>query len=209
MDYKFKRVVVAGAGGVGFWLTWALCRMLAGSGVLVEVWDSDNFEGGNGFRRLPKPSKNSLAKVRLLQTEIGFIMRDPVPNVYEKLLLPRDFEEGDWKSTLVLDCTDMGQRDRNAFWDALEAAGAKGLRISYDGLGMATISPGPPMVGEMGEENDDGGYAVMPHIGQSFLAAGAGACAVMYFLRTGKHLEFQFHVPTPEHESIEIDLPVT
>lgn len=202
MEYKFDRIVVAGAGGVGYWLLWALCRMI-GKDLKIEVYDPDTFEGGNGFRRLPRPAQKKLYKVDLLRGEIAFVMGDTPPIVYPKLLTPAEFEKGNWSKTLVLDCTDMGQRAREEFWDALDKSGAKGLRVSYDGLGVATVSPGPPMV-TGAADSEDGGYAIMPHIGQSYLAAGAGACAVMYYLQTGKPLEFQLHVPTPETPSLEI-----
>jgi len=203
MDFKFERVVVAGAGGVGYWLLWALCRMVGGN-IKIEVYDPDNFDGGNGFRRLPRPARKETAKVDLLKGQIGFVMGDTVPTVHIKYLNPEDFKSGDWSKTLVLDCTDMGQKKRAEWWDALAKSGARGLRISYDGLGIATISPGPPMLPPGADEND-GGYQILPTIAQSFTAAGIGASAVMYFLETGDPLELQVHIPTPQTPTVEID----
>lgn len=201
MSFKFNRIVIAGVGGVGYWLTWALSRDLAGQ-IPIEVYDPDNFEGGNGFKRLPKASERKLKKVDLLKIQIPFIMGDPSPKVEAKYLWAADFETGDWKDTLVVDCTDMNRSQRQQFWDALQLAGAKGLRVSYDGLGIMTVSPGPPMFG--GDDPNAGGYQRVPTLAQSFGAAGLGAQAVTYMLHTGNPLEFQVHVPIFDAESINV-----
>lgn len=201
MDPKFNRIVIAGAGGVGFWLTVALSRALRGS-PSIEVYDPDTFEGGNGHLRLPKNIPTTY-KVDSLRLFISFVMGDPPPAVHRSLLLPEEIRTGDWSKTLVLDCTDMDQEPREAFWKAIKESRATGIRVSYDGLGIATISPGPPIwIGDDG----NGDYAIIPNLPQSFGAAGLGAQAVLYTLYTGKRLDFQTFVPTYETESIEIPM---
>lgn len=201
MKPKFNRIVIAGAGGVGYWLTMALCRSLGGR-VPITVYDPDTFEGGNGSLRLPKVMDPATHKVKLLRAQVNFFMGDAPPIVYPRRLEPAEFLIGDWSSTLVVDCTDMNQVPREELWNAFEAVGAKGLRVSYDGLGIATISPGPPL--ETGS-NGEGNYAVMPNLAQSFAAAGLGAQAVIYMLYVGEPLDFQVHVPTPSTRSITIE----
>lgn len=202
MNPKFNRVVVAGAGGVGFYATALLCHELGGL-YPVEVYDADAFEGGNGHIRLPKVLDPTMYKVDLLSLHVAFVMGDRPPIVHRKFLTPEDFSKGNWSKTLVLDCTDMDQEPREKFWKALKNSGATGIRISYDGLGIQTISPGPPM---WTGDDTSGHYNIIPNRAQSFGAAGLGAQAALYTFYTGKKLDFQVHVPTPETESIEIPI---
>lgn len=202
MDLKFNKIIIAGAGGVGFWLTIALCRTLRGT-IPIEVYDPDTFEGGQGYLRLPR-ADSSRYKVNVLESFIAssFIMRDYPPTTYRRRLTPEDFRGWDRRDTLVVDCTDMDQEPREALWEVIRHSGATGIRVSYDGLGIATISPGPPM---MTGDATDGGYNIVPNLAQSFGAAGLGAQAVLYTLYTGKVLEFQTFVPTYKTESIELE----
>jgi hypothetical protein len=202
MNPKFKQILILGAGGVGYWLAIALCRMMRGQQVAITVYDPDTFEGGDGFRRLPKPLKDNSTKVSLLKTMVSWSMGDPLPHVHEKFFLPEDFGNGNqetWKQTLVVDATDMSLTKRVAIFDAAMAAGASYIRVSYDGLGIVTVSPGPPLFAEGAA--GEGGYGKLPHIGHAMMAAGVGASAVDYYLYVGKCLELQFTIPVPEEVS--------
>jgi hypothetical protein len=204
MESKYNRIVVAGA-GAGFWTVVDLCRMfskdLTIKSLTIEVYDDDTFEKGTGYRRLPKSHDPSQYKVDALKTFVQYIMGDPPPTIHRSKLTPKELLTGDWTKTLVLDCTDMSVNDRLEFWDALKASGATGLRGSMDGTGVAVVSPGPPIV--FGEDNLQG-YDIPTNQGQVSRAAGQLAEAVLYTIRTGKILEFQTFVPTPETSSLEI-----
>lgn len=204
MDLKFNRVVIAGAGSA-FWTTVALCREfskeLSMKELTIEVYDDDTFEGGNGFRRLPKVHDPKKFKVEVLRTFISLAMGDPPPIIHTRRLLPYELLIEDWTKTLVIDATDQGEESRKAFWDAIDANRSKGIRLSLDGNGVATVSPGPPLV-----YRDDNGYGEIPNQGQVFRAAGQGAEAIIFALRTGRIPEFQTFVPTPTNESIEITM---
>jgi hypothetical protein len=201
MNYKkfFDRVVIAGAGSA-YWLVMAICRDIGGD-IPIEVYDDDTFEGGNGFRRLPKPYDKGIYKVDLLHTQIKFVMGDIPPIIHRRKLLPEEILTGDWSRTLLIDCTDMSIEDRFKWWKALKSSKAKGLRMALDGTGVATVSPGPPLiVGNGGPQ----GYGVTPNLSQAMRAAGQGSESIIYFLLTGEPLEFQTFVPTADNELNEI-----
>lgn len=180
---------------MGFELTKILCRVL-GDSVRIEIYDKDTFEGGTGHLRLPRAWDKTQTKVKLLRDHITFVMGDRPPKIHEKFLTPEDFSEGDWSKTIVVDCTDMGE-GRSELWDALELAGARGIRGSYDGMGMRTISPGPPL--SVGAPT--AGYMTPPNYAQMVSAAGDLAQAILYLLYTGDLMEFQHFIPTPENRS--------
>jgi hypothetical protein len=195
----FDKVVVAGAGSA-YWLVFALCRDTSGM-IPIEVYDDDTFEGGNGFRRLPKAISPLAYKVDLLRAQVVYVMGDIPPKIHRRKLLPSELLNGDWTRTLVVDCTDMSIEDRKEWWKALKASNAKGLRMALDGTGVATVSPGPPLISGNGGRQ---GYGVTPGLSQAMRAAGQGAEAILYYLLTGKPLEFQTFVPTAENETNEI-----
>lgn len=197
MNYKkfFDRVVIAGAGSA-YWLVIALCRDLAGS-IPIEVYDDDTFDGGNGFRRLPKAKDPTIYKVDLLKAQIIHVMGDFPPIIHRRRLTSSDLLYGDWTRTLVIDATDMDHLSRKEWWKSLKSSGGKGLRVALDGTGIATVSPGPPMIsGDGGRQ----GYGVTPNLSQAMRAAGQGAESIIYYLLTGKPLEFQTFVPTADNE---------
>jgi hypothetical protein len=204
MELKFNRLVIAGSGSA-FWTIVALCRELSGeilTGRLkIEVYDDDNLEGGSGSRRLPKTHDLRKSKVEILKTFITHVMGDPPPRIYARRLTSSDLLYGDWTQTLVIDATDMDLVSKRAWWKALKSSGAKGLRGALDGTGVATVSPGPPLVA--GDDNLQG-YGVSPNLGQVYRAAGSLAEAILFYLQTGEPLEFQTFVPTPDNRSNEI-----
>lgn len=184
---------------MGYWLTGILCRCLASTDVRVEVYDKDTFEGGSGYLRLPKAWDRSQFKVELLAAQVAFVMGDRPPKVHKQFLTPDDVRARDWRGTIFVDCTDMGE-GREELWNAIEQAGAVGIRGSYDGRGQRTISPGPPLsVG-----TPVAGYDVPPNFAQCISAAGDLAQAVLYLLYTGKVLEFQHFIPTFETSTVNI-----
>src|SRR5262245_55576371 len=128
-----KRVVIAGAGSA-FWTVVALCREfsreLSMKELTLEVYDDDTFEGGNGARRHIKVANPTSYKVDALRSFISIGMGDPPPTVHRRRLLPSELLTGDWTETLVVDATDQGEADREAFWKAIDANGCKAIRGS-------------------------------------------------------------------------------
>jgi hypothetical protein len=204
MELKFNRLVIAGSGSA-FWTIVALCRELSAEILIgrlkIEVYDDDTLEGGTGFRRLPKTHDPRKFKVEILKTFIAHVMGDPPPIVRTRRLTSSDLLYGDWTQTLVIDATDMDLLSRRAWWQSLKSSGAKGLRGALDGTGVATVSPGPPLVA--GDDNLQG-YGVSPNLGQVYRAAGMLTEAILFYLQTGEPLEFQTFVPTPDNRSNEI-----
>lgn len=189
--YKFDRIVIIGAGGVGFHLTAALCRDLRD--IPIEVWDDDTFEGGFGAKRLPYPGDRKQKKVDFLRGYILMVMNDEPPKGVARRLTADDVRGQDWRGTLVVDCTDMDVIHRRELWRAIETSGGTLLRVSYDGLGIVVVAPGLPLGGRKG-----GGYALVPTLGQSYAAAGLGAMAVMKALKTGSLTDLQVSISDKE-----------
>jgi len=209
MKPLYNRIVGAGAGSA-FWLWVALCReledLVLSKQITIEVYDPDNFVGGNGSKRLPKPHNPNQPKVEYLATFIKHVMRDTPPITHAEKLLPSHFLEGDWSKTIVVDGTDMGRLQREMFWSQLEQHGIKGIRLALDGTGIATISPGPPIyMGDESEQHD--AYTKTPHLGQVFRSVGMGAEAILYLLYTGKVIETQHFMPTLENAENEFLMP--
>lgn len=180
------KVLVVGAGGVGFWLTTALAREL--STTLIEVWDDDTLEGGQGYRRLPKSYDPKESKLTLLEGFETMVMGDGGNVRYKQRRW--DGTEGADEQTLVVDCTDMGLEPRREMWAWARKSGAEVMRVSYDGNGVVVVAWGLPLSGPPG-----GGYALVPNMAQSFMAAGMGAEAILRFVQNGERVEeFQFRV---------------
>jgi hypothetical protein len=188
---EIKRVVVLGAGGVGFWLTIALCRDWPD--VEKIVYDSDTFEGGFGRFRLPAVSDPKQLKVQKLSGFVRMVMGDRAPIIESKKLTAADAVF--WsvelsKQTLVVDATDMGLKDRKHLWAVLRECGCQLLRVSYDGNGCVVIARGLPFCA-----SDAGGYAMVPTLAQSMLAGGLGAEAVGILLQGYDIEDYQVQVP--------------
>lgn len=201
MKPLYNRIVIAGAGSA-FWLLVALCRelepLVLSKQLTIEVYDDDNFIGGNGSKRLPEPHNPDQPKVEYLATFIKHVMGNVPPVIHARKLVPSDFVDEDWSKTIVVDATDMGRVARELFWETLDEYEIKGIRLALDGAGISTISPGPPIyMGDEEEQHNE--YTKTPHLGQVFRSVGGGAEAVIYLLYTGKVLERDDFMPTPEN----------
>ena len=195
-EFKFSKIVMVGAGGIGFHLAVALSRDI-GHIIPIEVWDDDTFEGGQGFRRLPAVSNKRQFKVEFLKDYIERVMDDKPPTICpNKLTSESLFLSSSWAETLAVDCTDMGYDSRKELWAALRKNGATCLRVSYDGNGCIVVSPSIPFSTKSGA----GGYSLVPSMGQSYCAAGLGAMAVMKALRLRKLTEMQLQISDKEEK---------
>lgn len=171
-----RRIVILGAGGVGYWTTVALSR--ARLGQQIVVWDADDFNGGNGRERLPAVDNPDTKKVRHLQNFISFVMGESdiiAHTSYANTEFAWFFEPTD----LVVDCTDMPLGERRKLWEAIESKGARMLRISYDGNGIVVVSSGLPF----GPDTAAGGYDRIPSFAQSLRAGGTGAEVILKILQ--------------------------
>lgn len=190
MADKTQKVVIIGAGGVGFWLTIALMRDIPW-GIPVEVWDDDDIGmTGNGHFRLPLTYQGA-KKVEVLHDFISFKMGDRSIIPIEKRLEPSYLRGRTETGTLFVDCTDMKTSDREALLNMIRLADGKYLRVSYDGLGIVTVSPGVPF----DVEGAPGGYQMMPDLDVSFIAGGIGARAVRKVLEQNEFIEDQWNFP--------------
>jgi len=180
-----KRVVIIGAGGVGFWLTVALRRDCPD--LEVVVYDDDNFLGGFGAQRLPHVANKETKKVDYLKGFVQMVMRDEAPAVkpekfdgYHICLSSED---------LVVDCSDMSLNLRKPIWDRCRSGGAKMLRVSYDGNGIVVVARGLPF-----STNPGGNYAIVPTLAQSLWAGGVGAAAVEKLLKGEEVEDYQMEL---------------
>lgn len=187
---KIQKVVVIGAGGVGFWTTVALMRDIP-LGVVVEVWDDDTVgETGRGHLRLPAAYVGS-RKVDLLSKFIYAQMGDrEIVAVFDKLT-PTFLRARDERGTLFADCTDMPTDTRRELVEEIRRSGGEYLRVSYDGLGVVTVSPGVPF----DVRGAKGGYEVVPDLDVSFIAGGVGARAIRKAIEEGIIVEDQWTFP--------------
>jgi tRNA A37 threonylcarbamoyladenosine dehydratase len=187
MNQQIKRVVVIGAGGVGFWLTVALRR--DNPNLEIFVYDDDNFIGGFGAQRLPYVANKEMKKVEFLNGYIRMAMRDPGIILRAHRLTPADVTGNAEDGTLVVDCTDMDLETRKPIWAACQEYGAKMLRVSYDGNGIVVISHGLPFA-----TNPGGNYAIVPTLAQSLWAGGVGAAAVEKLLKGETFSDYQMEL---------------
>lgn len=168
---EIKRVIVVGAGGVGFGLTEALCRDKPDLEIIV--YDDDNFLGGYGAQRLPKVVNKETKKVDFLRGYIRMVMGDRPPIVRDRKFDELEAEAECGPSTLFVDASDMSLEQRQPIWRAVRATGCETLRVSYDGNGIVVISRGLPF-----STNPGGNYSRVPTRAQSLWAGGVGAAAV-------------------------------
>jgi ThiF family len=191
------RIIVVGAGGVGFWLIPALLR----AGHEVTVYDDDDFSGGSGHLRLPKVGDPTTRKVTYLRGFTLAVMGDlgltPVPQKFNG----DEVSEGD----LVVDCSDMPLTARKVIWARARELGARCIRVSYDGKdNTVVVAEGLPLAGRK-----LGGYGEIPSLALSLVAGGVGATAVMKILSGWtEHIDFRVslgdHFPEPVVEAADV-----
>lgn len=184
---EIKRVVVIGAGGVGFWLSVCLRRDVPD--VELIVYDNDTFEGGFGAQRLPYVANKATKKVDFLKGFVGMVMRDSAPTVYACKFDGGLIGINEPEATLIVDASDMGLEDRRPLWAACREAGCQMLRVSYDGNGIVVVARGLPLASKPG-----GGYSQVPSMAQSLWAGGVGAAAVEKLLRGGAVGDYQMEL---------------
>ena len=177
---------VVGLGGVGFWLTVGLTRLMPPD--QIQCWDDDTLAGGLGASRLPW-GPASTKKVELLTGYLSMVFGDRIlPQVVDrKFSGTLGVTEGD----TIIDCTDMPITARKRMWGVSKGKGAKLIRVSYDGQGSTVlVSTGLPLLA-----TTTGGYAAVPSLALSLAAGGIGAEAVKRYLDTHQdHFTFTFSV---------------
>jgi len=187
---EIKRVVIMGAGGVGFWLTVALRRDQPNLEIIV--YDDDDFEGGFGAQRLPHVANKKMKKVDYLNNYIQMVMRDPAIKAIAHKLTEAEFvlaSESFDVETLFVDCTDMSLDRRKPIWDLAQQTSCQMLRVSYDGNGIVVIARGLPF-----STNPGGRYSIVPTMAQSLWAGGVGAAAVEKLLKGEEVGDYQMEL---------------
>lgn len=164
---------IIGLGGVGFWLTTGLTRVVPAH--TIQCWDDDTLAGGTGAGRLPW-GPPSTTKVDLLR---GYLMMVHADTVLPAFKLQRfSGLSGVSAGDIVIDCTDMPINTRRRMWQVARKRGARMLRVSYDGRGSTlVVSTGLPMWVPEG-----GGYSAIPSMALSLATGGIGAEAIKRFL---------------------------
>lgn len=177
-----RRVIIVGAGGIGFWLATGLAR----TGLSPIVFDMDNLEGGLGHQRLPLATPRT-PKTALLTGFMRVNFGGNLPETRNERFTGREVHKGD----LVVDCTDMNGVDRRKVWERARKRGARLLRVSYDGANSTVVvAEGLPFV----LDESKAGYASVPSLALSLAAGGIGAEVVLRMLAselTCEHVEFQ------------------
>lgn len=164
---------IIGLGGVGFWLTVGLSRVVPLD--QLHCWDNDTLSGGTGAARLPWGPANT-KKVDLLRGYLSMVCADTIMPVFSDSRFSgmSGISTGD----TIIDCTDMPLFPRKRMWGVSRNKGAKVLRVSYDGRGSTVVvSTGLPLLAP-----PEGGYAAIPSLALSFAAGGIGAEAVKRYL---------------------------
>jgi len=164
---------IVGLGGVGFWLTVGLSRVVPPN--LLQCWDDDTLTGGAGAARLPWAPPTT-KKADLLRGFLSMVFADAIlPSfVDRKFSGLLHLNAGD----TVVDCTDMPLEKRRRIWTIVKNKGVHIIRVSYDGRGSTVVvSTGLPLLAPMA-----GGYTAVPSLSLSFAAGGIGAEAVKRYL---------------------------
>lgn len=193
-----RHVIVLGCGGVGYWLNVAL----AGAGLVqdITVYDPDTFEGGTGHLRLPKVGNHGIYKVQALKGFIQVVMGQTPPEIQAVRFEPSNVKRLKLNyKYLVVDCTDMGQAEKERLYRAVVDSGARYCRVSYDGEGIVALSHGIPIAAS----DDPGGYRRMPSLAQSLRAGGEGADFVQAILNGLEPEERNFEIVTERMEEVE------
>lgn len=164
---------IIGLGGVGFWLTTGLTRVVPAH--TIQCWDDDTLAGGTGAGRLPWGPPTT-TKVNLLKGYLMMVHADTVLPTFNE----RRFSglSGVNPGDTVIDCTDMPINTRRRMWSVTRGKGAKLLRVSYDGRGSTlVVSTGLPLMAPA-----EGGYSDIPSMSLSLATGGIGAEAVKRYL---------------------------
>lgn len=164
---------IIGLGGVGFWLTVGLTRMVPPD--QLQCWDDDTLSGGLGATRLPWGPPET-KKCALLRGYLTMVHGDTlIPQFVERRYSGLSgIETGD----TVIDCTDMPLLARKRLWTISKNKGARMLRVSYDGRGSTLlVSTGLPLCAP-----PEGGYTAVPSLALSLAAGGIGAESVKRYL---------------------------
>lgn len=179
---KINKIVVMGAGGVGYWLVLGLCRVVD---IPIVVYDHDNFQGGTGFKRLPKSYDPTKSKVSLLRNQCNIVMGDRPPIIHDckfdlPILKSMALEARlDLSNVLIVDCTDMPSDVRQELWNTAAEFKANMIRTAYDGTGECVVASGLPFWKTNAVSS---GYAIEPHIGHSFATAGLAIATIIKYL---------------------------
>jgi hypothetical protein len=175
MENKTEPTVhVVGLGGVGFYCYLALLRAVDASRLVG--WDADNLRGGLGHARLPVASPATL-KADLARGFARVSMGDKPGTTHKEYFTGSECKAGD----IIVDCTDMSTDKREVMYKAVKAAGARYLRVSYDGaMSTVVVAEGLPLRTEGAEGG--GGYDAVPSLALSFAAGGIGAECVRLLL---------------------------
>lgn len=190
MTTEYRRCVIVGTGGVGFYLATALNRSLP-HGMELICYDADSFEGGLGHSRLPRVSNAATKKVAFLRGFTTMVMGDKPPTVF-----PVMFDGGGDQcqaGDLVVDCSDMPLDKRKLVWTAAKDSGADLVRVSYDGLNeTVVVAQGLPLM----SGSKPGNYRSVPGLDLSMAAGGIGAIVIRKILagEVVDHVEFQISI---------------
>lgn len=188
-----RTIHLVGAGGVGFWTAVGLARFAVGN---VIVYDDDTLEGGLGHMRLPM-AMPATRKVDLLVGFIRISVGGQVPTVVAKRFTGRtEVRKGD----LVVDCSDAELPARRRMWNAARKAGARCIRISYDGAnGIIVVAEGLPFA-----TISAGGYTNVPSFALSLAAGGIGAEIVHRMLEGNHRGHIEFQITLSELAGMEV-----
>jgi hypothetical protein len=181
-------VIIIGAGGLGWWLTAALMRCADITNQFC-IYDDDDFVGGNGSKRLPRPGRETRLKVKELE---GWLT---------EWLMGQEYRRAEFKGykfnlnnlyghtavALIVDCTDAPISSRLPIYQEAWNYGIPVVRGSYDGE-MITFSYRPP-----DSVVDDGGYNLVPNMAVTFAAAGMVAESVRRVLKGEKVKPYTYH----------------
>lgn len=181
-------VIIIGAGGLGWWLTAALMRCDDLTNEFV-IYDDDDFQGGNGAKRLPRPGRVDRKKVN----ELSGWLTEWCMGAEFKRLTAKSYRfthtnlYGFNRVALIVDCTDAPISTRIPIYQEAWNNGIPVVRGSYDGE-MITFGYRPP-----DSVVDDGGYNLIPNMAVTFAAAGMVAESVRRVLKGESVKPYTYH----------------
>lgn len=172
-------IIIAGAGGVGFWTSLSLSRLLAER---IVVFDDDALEGAGASRLLNvRPLGRAFEKkvhlLKFLASSVD-VRAEKFSRAHAEVLSAGD---------LLLDCTDLSVEQRQEFVELARERGAEYLRASYDLRADVFVVVVARGLG-FSRNPQRGGYTFPPSIAHAMLAGGFVA-DVAYRLRRGEQVE--------------------